>query len=354
MAEIVQMSEQDAGSAIDGLLAADPTPAPKAEGEGEYREVKFKAKAKPAKPAPEPVRTDKPLPITAEDGTPDEGAEEDEPPVKAEAKPEPEDSEVDSEDEDTPAPRMLKVKVDGIVEERPEEEVIAGYSRTADYTRKTQALAREKQEFVEQELTPVRAERAHYADVIAQLETAIKSILPETEPDWNALRAQVSPEEFTQAFAEYQGQRQRIEKINAEKARVAALQDDDSKKERNARLIAERGKLLDALPELKDPEKGKGHADDLTAYIVSLGFPEEGIGAVEDHRLFVMAEKARRWDESQRRRPKIEEKIDRALDTIKPSGVRSVPRRSETERAKTRLAETGRFEDAASLISKML
>lgn len=342
--EGVGISTQDAGSQIASLLLDDPTPTPAADG---VREVKFTAKAKPAKAA---KVEEAPIPLTGNDGTPDEGAEE----PKDEEKPAEPTVEDEDDDEETPEPKKFKVKADGIELEVDEGELVKGYSRTKDYTQKTQALAEERRKFVEEDLAPVRAERQLYAERLDALHTAVTSLLPETEPDWNEVRTRTTPEEFTEAFAQWRGQMQRVEKIKAEQARVRDLQVQDEQRMTMVRLVEEKAKLEAALPDLKDPEKGKGLRDDLTAYARSLGFTEEGLSAVEDHRLLVMLDKARRYDEAQARKPKIEDKIDRALETIKPSAPRLRPKNSETERAKTRLAETGRVEDAATLISKML
>ena len=63
-----------------------------------------------------------------------------------EAQPE-EDAEEDAADEDPRLDETYQVKVDGEVVEVSLKEALAGYQRQADYTRKAQALASEKQEF---------------------------------------------------------------------------------------------------------------------------------------------------------------------------------------------------------------
>jgi len=63
-----------------------------------------------------------------------------------EAQPE-EDAEEDVADEDPRLDETYQVKVDGEVVEVSLKEALAGYQRQADYTRKAQALAAEKQEF---------------------------------------------------------------------------------------------------------------------------------------------------------------------------------------------------------------
>lgn len=248
---------------------------------------------------------------------------------------------------------LVPIKVDGMIREVPLSESSAGYSRTEDYTRKTQALAEERKRFEAEEREPVRQERALYAERLAQLEDAVQSLLPDREPDLAALRNEMTPDQFTQAFADWRAQAQRMEKIRGERARVAQLQEEESGRMREARLTEELKKLQEALPDLADPEKRKVLTADLRAYADSLGFPENALDVVEDHQLIVILNKARLYDQSQLRRPKLEDKVDRVLESVKPNSTKPRPKMSEIERANTRLRESGKVEDAAFLINQL-
>jgi len=70
--------------------------------------------------------------------------------------------------DDDLANRYVRVKVDGQDEEVPLREALSGYSRTADYTRKTQDLAQQRQQ-AEYALTVERALRAQPAETIRLL-----------------------------------------------------------------------------------------------------------------------------------------------------------------------------------------
>jgi hypothetical protein len=70
--------------------------------------------------------------------------------------------------DDDVANRYVRVKVDGQDEEVPLREALSGYSRTADYTRKTQELAQQRQQ-AEYALTVERALRAQPAETLRLL-----------------------------------------------------------------------------------------------------------------------------------------------------------------------------------------
>lgn len=333
------LSVSDAGAKINALLDAEAPAKPKAPKAAKV------ATAPKAEVEPDPYRPEEEKPKDE----PDEEKEKEEEPKDA-----PEASDED-EDEEAPVPevRKLKVKVDGQEQEIDEAEVVKGYSRTADYTRKTQALAEERKKFDAEEREPLRQERQYYAETVARLEEAMEALMPTREPDWAVERTRLTPEEFTEAFATFQANRQRMEKVRGEKASVLEKMDHEENRRLRATLKQEQEKLLVAMPEMADEEKGKALKDDLIAYAKSLSYTDDDIDQVTDHRALVLLDKARRWDELQRRKPKIEDKIDRALESIKPSAAKSKPRTSDLERAKGRLAVSGRLDDAASVLNAM-
>ena len=75
-----------------------------------------------------------------------------------------EQSEEDGESEEQDQPTHFTVKVDGKEVEVTLDELQKGYSRTQDYTRKTQQIAEIRKQ-VEVETEAVRAERAEYAQM---------------------------------------------------------------------------------------------------------------------------------------------------------------------------------------------
>jgi hypothetical protein len=293
----------------------------------------------PSKPAEPAAAATPPAP----DAEPDADATQD-PEADQEAEPEP---------EAPPAPRLLKVKVDGMEQELPEDEVVKGYSRTADYTRKTQALAESRRQFETEVLLPTQEERRYYAERVAQLEEAIEALAPAAEPDWVRLRDTMTPEEFTTTFANWRGQQQRLERVRAERQRVADRMAEDDHRALLARVAQEEEKLKAALPEMADAEKGPGLKRDLIDYAKSLGFTDDDLAQVTDHRVLVLLNNSRLYAEAQRRKPVVESKVDRALEAMKPSGATPKPKASDMERARARLAASGSVEDAAALLNRL-
>ena len=111
-------------------------------------------------------------------------------------------SEPPPESSDTEAPETTderyEVKVDGEPVVVDLEELKNGYSRDADYRKKTMALADERRAF-ETESQAVAQERQQYQAGLAQLRSALERI--QGEPDWEQLRNQMEPAEFLDTLA---------------------------------------------------------------------------------------------------------------------------------------------------------
>jgi hypothetical protein len=58
-------------------------------------------------------------------------------------------------------------------------------------------------------------------------------------------------------------------------------------------------------------------------------------------------DKARRYDESLKRRPTVEAKVEKAIAGLKPAGTPAKPARKEAAQAKARFLQTHSVEDAA-------
>jgi hypothetical protein len=251
--------------------------------------------------------------------------------------------------------RLLKVKLDGMEQELPETEVTAGYLRQKDYTQKTQALAEERKRFEAEERAAVKQEREYYASRIDALEEAIAALTSEQEPDWEALAKTETPEEFSRKFTAWKKGTAQREAVKAEQARVRELHEHETKRERAIRLGQEQEKLEAAIPDLKDPEKGKVLREDLRAYAKSVHqFSDDDIDNIEDHRALVILNKARLYDESQKKLPLVQAKVEKAIEAMKPSGAQPKPKAKQTDLLRTKLKSGGSVEDAAALLDTLM
>jgi hypothetical protein len=255
-------------------------------------------------------------------------------------------------EEEAPRDEKFVVKVDGKEIEVPKEELIRGYQREADYTRKTQKLAEERK-FVESEFQQVRAEREYTSQLLGQLQQKLQEYEP-PEPDWNRLEVE-DPTEYARQWTSHQRRQQQKYAIQAEELRIAQLQNADAQKHIHATLAAETARLKEKIPEWNSPEKAKAEGKALLEYGQVLGFSEQELNTITDSRALLALHKAWKYDQMMSKRPEFQAKIKKAPRMVTPGSAGNVSSKSsDLNNAKKRLAQTGSVRDAASLFEKFI
>jgi hypothetical protein len=276
--------------------------------------------------------------VEGEDAEDDDGAEED-----------PEADAEDEEGDDFDPDLMVTVKVDGKAEKIPLKEAIAGYQRQADYSRKTGQLAEERRSF-QAEVQAVQQERAQYAELLGQLETQMSSV---PEPNWDELK-RVDPVGWAIARQEWAERQQGIQAVREERARAQVMMQETQAQAMRQLVTQEMEALLTAKPEWRDPKVFQKVKTDLREYGKTIGFSDDELAGVTDHRALLALHKAMMFDRVANRKERPVKK--QASPTIaKPAAVTQVPRRtSDLTKAKQRLAKSGKVSDAAAVFEKLL
>ena len=258
----------------------------------------------------------------------------------------------DEPDEDESEEPTYTVKINGEEVTVSLDELRQGYSRTQDYTRKTQQLAEQRKQ-AEAEFEAVRAERQQYSQVLASLQQQIEAGAP-AEPDWNYLR-QTDPIEFAAQWAEHQQRQQRLQAVTAERQRLAEIQQQEQA-QRLAQVVAEEQKVLESvIPEWRDTEVARREKGELVEFAKKLGYRTEELAGITDHRAVVALRKAYLYDRLMSRKPEVRPAPKPAAPVLKPGSSAAAPRRTgELTQAKQRLAKTGRVQDAASAFELLL
>jgi hypothetical protein len=250
--------------------------------------------------------------------------------------------------------QTFRVKVDGEEVEVPLDELLKGYSRTADYTRKTQAIAEARKQ-AEAEAAAAREERQRYAQTLEVLDAQMRSLQP-PEIDWDRLY-QENPVEWVR---QREMQRTRQEQMNWVQAQRAALQQKQAEEEQieqSNTLEVERSKLLEALPEWRDSDKARTEKTKIVEYATGkLGFTLEEISDIYDARAVVALRKAMLFDELMNKRDQMRPKIIQKTRPMK-AGSASTPQSTKVRTSKdalSRLAKSGSTRDAAAVFEQFI
>lgn len=273
-------------------------------------------------------------------------------PDESEEQPEGDEGREEAEnDEGTPEP-LYPVKIGDKEERVTLKEALAGYQRNADYTRKTQALADERKA-VDATAGELRGHRDQYAQVLQELQKRIGPAEGErTEAQWAELR-QSDPAAYAVEHADFQRRQEARKTIKAEEDRVAAEKQRDQVEQLKTVIADQRAKLVEKLPVLKDPVKGPKALQAIRDYAIgSAGFTEQEANAAFDHRILVMADKARQWDAHQAALKAANDKLRGARQVSEPSARQPLRNPKVTQRAAAmkKLDKSGRIDDAVDLI----
>jgi len=325
MAETTAMNVADAASAISAMLAPE-------QGQAELDETQ------PVEESDEDSETA----ASEEDESGVEDAPDEETPE--------EQSEEEEETEEGEQPQTFTVKVDGKEVSVTLDELQKGYSRTQDYTRKTQQIAEVRKQ-VEQETQAVRAEREQYAQLLGALQAQLQSSEPQVDLD------RLYHEDPIEWVRQKEVMRERQEKfaaIQSEQQRLAQVSQYEQQRAMEAQLASQQEALLAALPDWKDPKKAKAEKALVIESAKAAGFTDEDLKSVYDHRLVLLLRKAALFDQMVSKRQGIKPVVNNGPRTAKPGAAGRVSTTTESTRAKQRLAKTGRIDDAASAIELLL
>lgn len=343
-------------AAMDALLVQPEEPSKSEDPEG-------------APEGPEVTKSSKTTPVgdeehaaeaIAEDADEQEdNAEEEEAPESEEADEDDaeEDSESEESEEDTDeaSPEPFMVLEDGT--EISEEEAKRGYLRQADYTKKTQELAQDRKQ-----LAQAWQQRAQEREVLAEnLNLAISVVEPTLAElagtDWDRL-AREDAYEYAEKRALYDQAQARYNQLTEQGRAVLQQQQQEQEAQRKQRQAMEAKRLQMAFPDLADPTKAnafRGRLRDYAQNVVRLS-PQEA-GSIVDHRMVILMEKARRYDELQKSglssaRKKVSKSPKRAMKPGKPTS--EVDRQAQrTKQQRANLRRTGTVDAAVAALESM-
>ena len=244
---------------------------------------------------------------------------------------------------------VYTVTVDGTDYEVTQNELIQGYQRNADYTRKTQELAVEKQqssEFVERSKKDVEAKLGQ----LTQLNQAAQAQLQE----------EYANIDFEKLYDEDPVEAARLEhKIRKKHEQLAQVQQQTQElqtQEFNKYLEEQQKQLNIKIPELSNPDKGPQFRKQMRDYLSSVGFNSQEIDSVYDHRYVMLVRAAMSYRNLQKAKPQIKKKAVNAPKVVK-SGVSKSKGQQQAEAKRqqlSKLRKSGQVRDAAKLFRSLV
>ena len=261
--------------------------------------------------------------------------------------------ETSSESEET----LYDVTVNGINQKVNLNELMKGYSRESDYTKKTMDLSNQRkeveslQENLKKEFEAVKSSRDQYAQ---QLEILSKNLKQEENIDWENLY-QDNPAEYVRKKAESDKRKETLQLAQQEQMRIQQEKRSEQEKVYQDYILNERKILAEKLPVYADKEKGAEFTKRLSNFAKESGYTDQEIDMMVDHRAVLLLADAYRYN--QLKKTKLsDKKVNKApkVVTSNASNVREdSDRKQNVDKRMTRLKKSGHIKDAQSVLKEM-
>jgi hypothetical protein len=254
-------------------------------------------------------------------------------------------------EEEAPQLQKFTVKVDGQEVEVTQEELVNGYSRQQDYTRKTQELSQQRKT-IEQQQAELAQRDAIYSQLLPKMEAQLKGELA-NEPDWNTLYED-DPVGYVREKQLWDEKKDKLSAVSAEQQRLQ--QEALVKQQTQIQQFVEYGnqKLLEIIPEWQNQEVASKEKAAISEYAVNtLGYTPEEIQQVYDYRALLGLRNA--WLNSKTVEATKKKPTQKAPARVARPGTTNRPKSAApVKKAKQRLAKSGKVQDAAKVFEQLI
>lgn len=157
-------------------------------------------------------------------------------------------------------------------------ELAQSYLRQADYTRKSQELATKRQ--------AVEANLTRSQGIIDSFVTHLSAMVPDAPDHTLALR---DPNAYTRQMAQHQAALEQVKKLIEIGEQPKQITSEMTTEQRQGEIAEENRKLVDRIPSVSTEMGRKKFFEQAAEAANAMGFSNDELSQVADHRLFVMA-----------------------------------------------------------------
>lgn len=215
------------------------------------------------------------------------------------------------------------------------EEVVKGYLRQADYTRKTTEVA-QRQRALEAETTRINGITEAFIGHLSRM-------IPPAPDQALAYR---DPAAYTRAKAAHDAAVQQVQQIIQVGEQAKQAQQNVSNVDRQRIVAEENTKLVQRFPETATPKGRQAFFAQAAEAAQAAGFSMDELQGVTDHRMFALAHLASLGMKAQQAQTKAREKAAKAPPVAQKPSNPKVQAAARNREAMKRLSQTGSIRDA--------
>jgi len=260
----------------------------------------------------------------------------------------------DTQEEVNETPGTYTIKVDGKDVEVTLDELQAGYSRQADYTRKSQVLAEQRKK-ADEELAATQQERQRYLSQLEQFNIQADSKIEElAKTDWTRLKEE-DPTEYMLKRDQYRELQDNKRVVEEEQKNLQYKSQQEQQAKWQEELGRQQQLMAEKLPEWVDPDKGPKLKQSIKTFAVKKGFTEQEVNSLIDARSVDVLHKAMLYENLLA--AKISNKKTKVVPKVQKPGSPATKGEISSDKVKAqraRLRKTGHVNDAKSVIESLM
>jgi|TARA_Y100000310_G_scaffold83187_1_gene79850 hypothetical protein len=215
----------------------------------------------------------------------------------------------------------------------------SGLMFEADYRKKTAEVAETR-----------RANESKHEELITALDNAklmLEIDLDSIDPEKSETAKQLKEDDFEEWFRQFEAVNNRVKQYNQVKAKVDSDADEKSLQNRADQKV----RLKESIPEWLDSEVMESESVLMVKTMNDLGFSNEDINKVGDHKIFLLARKAALFDQIMAK--DLKAKLDEdAGKTLLPGNANEEQTKDKITAARERLKKGGKVKDLAAVFSE--
>lgn len=275
--------------------------------------------------------------------------------VDEESEDEPEATDEDDEDSDeveVEERKTFRVKANGEEKDVTLDELVSGFQKGEDYTKKSQALA-DQRKAVEAEAHAVN-EAMQLRQEYAQRLNQVQQILQQEGDDGVDLAElkENDPIQYAIRVAEKTENNKKLQLLQQEQNKLAYAQQNQVAQHQAKVVAHEANMLTEKVKEFSDPKKSEQLKGEIRNFGKSIGFTDNELAQVYDHRHVLVMQKAMEYDKLQKANPSVTKRLAKAPKMAKKGN--KVANVDVYTKQKKRLKGTGSLDDATSVFKNFL
>ena len=262
-------------------------------------------------------------------------------------------TEEDDEDSDeVEEAQTFKVKANGEEQDVTLDELVEGYQKGSDYTKKSQHLAEQRKAVEEHAYAIQEAQslRDEYHARLGQVQEVLQNNAEEYV-DLDVLKEN-DPIAYAVAVAERTENSKKLQAVQQEQVRLS----EESKayhSQQQAQFVQAQAKLLsEKMKDFSNPKKAEQLKGEIRNFGKSIGFTDNELSQVYDHRHVMVMQKAMEYDKLQKANPSVTKKLSKAPKMSKKGN--KVANVDAYTKHKKRLQGSGSIEDATELFKNFI